>query len=46
MSEGNRASAMSLDGETRTTDIGLAAALMSVGFRPSAPPFMVKNPYP
>lgn len=44
MSKGNSAGAMSLDGETKTTDIRLAAALMCVGVRPSGPVFTVKKP--
>lgn len=44
MSKGNSASAMSLDGETKTTDIRLAGALMSMGIRPTGPAFTVKKP--
>ena len=40
----NSASSLSLDNETRTTDIRLAAALMCVGFKPTSPPFTVKRP--
>ena len=38
------AGAFSLDNETRTTDIRLAAALMCVGIEPCSPPFTIKRP--
>ena len=37
----NSSSSLSLDDETRTTDIRLAAALMCVGFKLTSPPFTV-----
>ena len=40
----NKGSSLSLDNETRTTDIRLAAALMCVGFKPTSAPFTIKRP--
>ena len=40
----NSGSSLSLDNETRTTDIRLAAALMCVGFKPTTAPFTVTRP--
>lgn len=41
--KGGTVNALSLE-ETKTTDLNLAAALMSVGFKPLCPPFTVKRP--